>query len=62
MMFINNTLNSVNLTLTFSHIALWKWQLYLSQSVKNQWYGGMLADDTNDDDQDTIKVFQTNSL
>ena len=52
---INSTLSHVNLTLTFSHIQLWKWQIYLSQSMKNQWYGGMLADDSNDDDQDTIK-------
>jgi hypothetical protein len=29
----------------------------LSQSMKNQWYGGMLAEDSSDEDQDTIKVF-----
>lgn len=28
----------------------------LSQSMKNQWYGGMLAEDSSDEDQDTIKV------
>lgn len=59
---INDTVSHVNLTLTFSHIQLWKWQLYLSQSVKNQWYGGMMADDSNDEDQDTIKrtLLETN--
>lgn len=55
---INSTLTHVNLSLTFSHLQLWKWQMYLSQSMKNQWYGGMLADDTSDEDQDTIKVFK----
>ncbi len=54
---INSTLSHVNLTLTFSHLQLWKWQMYLSQSMKNQWYGGMLAEDSSDEDQDTIKVF-----
>jgi len=52
---INSTLSHVNLTLTFSHLQLWKWQMYLSQSMKNQWYGGMLAEDSSDEDQDTIK-------
>lgn len=52
---INDTLSHLNLTLTFTHLQLWKWQLYLSQSMKNQWYGGMLADDTAEEDQDTLK-------
>lgn len=59
---INSTVSHVNLTLTFTHIQLWKWQLYLSQSVKNQWYGGMLAEESSDEDQDTIKrtLLETN--
>lgn len=59
---VNDTLNYLNLTLTFSHIQLWKWQLYLSQSMKNQWYGGMMGDDSTDEDQDTIKrtLLETN--
>jgi len=54
--------SSLNLTLTFSHLQLWKWQLYVSQSVKNQWYGSMLQEDSSDDDQDTIKrtLLETN--
>lgn len=59
---INDTLTHVNLTLTFSHLALWKWQLYLSQSMRNQWYGGLLEEDSTDEDQDTIKrtLLETN--
>lgn len=59
---VNSTVSSLNLTLTFSHLQLWKWQLYISQSVKNQWYGSMLQEDSTDDDQDTIKrtLLETN--
>jgi hypothetical protein len=59
---VNNTVSSLNLTLTFSHLQLWKWQLYISQSVKNHWYGNMLQEDSTDDDQDTIKrtLLETN--
>ena len=52
---INNTLSHLNLTVTFTHIQLWKWQLYLSQTIRNQWYGHMFTDDTSEEDQDTIK-------
>ncbi len=52
---INATLSHLNLSLTFSHLQLWKWQLYLSQSMRSSW-GQMFADDNADEDQDTIKV------
>jgi len=52
---INATLSHLNLSLTFSHLQLWKWQLYLSQGMKNQWYANVFQDDTSDEDQDTIK-------
>lgn len=59
---INSTLTYLNLSITFSHLQLWKWQLYLSQSMRNQWYGNMLAEDSTDEDQDTIKrtLLETN--
>jgi len=59
---INDTLTHLNLSLTFSHLQLWKWQLYVSQTMRNQWYGGLLGEDSNDDDQDTIKktLLETN--
>jgi len=52
---INSTLSHLNLSLTFSHLQLWKWQLYLSQSMRSSW-GQMFTDDNADEDQDTIKV------
>jgi hypothetical protein len=48
--------SNVSIHLTYSPIQLWKWQLYLSQSMRNQWFGNMMQEDSNDDDQDTIKV------
>ena len=47
----------LNLTLTYSPISLFRWQMYAAQSMKNKWYGmfggDMLEDDT---DQDSLKV------
>ncbi|CAF0939732.1 unnamed protein product [Brachionus calyciflorus] len=51
---INDTLSHLNLSLTFSHIQLWKWQLYISQNMRSQW-SNFFSDDATDEDQDTIK-------
>ncbi len=59
---INSTLSHLNLTVSFSHIQLWKWQMYLSQTVRNQWSMMMAAEDNPDEDQDTIKVRKTTML
>ncbi|CAK9302329.1 unnamed protein product [Gordionus sp. m RMFG-2023] len=34
---INSSIDFLNLTLTFSPISLFKWQMYVSQNVKNKW-------------------------
>ncbi|CAF0825027.1 unnamed protein product [Adineta steineri] len=52
---INNTLDKLNLTLTIAPIQLWKWQMYISQNLRQSWYGNLLGDEENDEDQDTIK-------
>ncbi|RNA33977.1 cleft lip and palate transmembrane protein -like [Brachionus plicatilis] len=51
---INDTLTHLNLSLTFTHLQLWKWQLYVSQSMKNQW-SNYFSDDASEEDQDTLK-------
>ena len=58
---INDTLTQLNLSITFSHMQLWKWQLYVSQSMKNQW-SNYFSDDTSEEDQDTLKktILDTN--
>jgi hypothetical protein len=38
-------------------MQLWKWQMYLSQQMRNNWYSNMLAEDNGDEDQDTLKVY-----
>ena len=30
--------------------------MYLSQSMRNQWYGGMFQEESSEEDNDTIKV------
>lgn len=55
----------LNLTLTVAPISLFKWQLYLSQSVRSRWMSGLLggnitADllgmgEESDEDADTLK-------
>ncbi|KAI6200944.1 hypothetical protein M3Y96_00788600 [Aphelenchoides besseyi] len=54
---INETVKELNLTITFSPLSLFKWQLYASQMNQGKWsqvFGGDLME-TDPDDQDTIK-------
>lgn len=37
-------------------IQLWKWQMYISQNLRQSWYGNILGDEENDEDQDAMKV------
>ncbi len=46
----------LNLTITVAPIQLWKWQMYISQNLRQSWYGNLLGEDENDDDQDAMKV------
>ncbi|KAI6214636.1 hypothetical protein M3Y94_00291900 [Aphelenchoides besseyi] len=54
---INETVKELNLTITFSPLSLFKWQLYASQMNQGKWsqvFGGDLME-ADPDDQDTIK-------
>jgi len=46
---------TLNLTITVAPIQLWKWQMYISQNLRQSWYGNLLGDEENDEDQDTMK-------
>ncbi|XP_055334476.1 putative lipid scramblase CLPTM1 [Paramacrobiotus metropolitanus] len=72
---LNETTKTVNLTLTYYPLSLWKWQLYVSQSMSNKWTkmlnGGFLEGDGGDssgnvlgDDSDSIKeaLLDTNPI
>nr|ACF75522.1 cleft lip and palate associated transmembrane [Philodina roseola] len=52
---VNNTFETLNLTVTLTPIQLWKWQMYISQNLRQSWYGNILGDEENDDDQDAMK-------
>ncbi|CAF5195779.1 unnamed protein product, partial [Rotaria magnacalcarata] len=59
---INDTIDKLNLTITVAPIQLWKWQMYVSQNLRQSWYGNLLGDEPNDEDQDTMKrtLIETN--
>ena len=48
----------LNLTLTYSPISLFRWQMYAAQSMRNKWTSVLGTDlvEDNDEDQDSLKV------
>ncbi|CAK8688501.1 unnamed protein product [Clavelina lepadiformis] len=61
---INSSVKQLNLCLTFQPITMWKLQMYVSQSMRNQWYN-VLGDDyaqESEEDQDSVKeaILETN--
>lgn len=64
---INSTVKKLNLTLTYSPMSLFKWQLYAAQNMRNKWTsmlgatGGELFEEA-DEDQDSLKqaILDTN--
>lgn len=58
---INATTESLELTLTFQPLSMFKWQLYVAQASKNKWAGGVLGEglasvtEENEQDQDSLK-------
>lgn len=55
---LNETVSEFNMTLTFNHLSMFKWQMYAAQSVKKQWMMGALSEavgDESDEDQDALK-------
>lgn len=65
---INETVKQLSLTITYSPLSLFKWQLYASQQNQAKWsqmLGGDLAGQEDDgDDHDTIKqaLLETNPV
>ncbi|GMT17825.1 hypothetical protein PFISCL1PPCAC_9122, partial [Pristionchus fissidentatus] len=55
---VNETVKEVNLTLTYSPMSLFKYQLYASQEMQKQWTAGLglsADDDDSGRDQDAVK-------
>ncbi|XP_041352387.1 cleft lip and palate transmembrane protein 1 homolog [Gigantopelta aegis] len=54
---VNDTTKVLNLTLTYSPISLFRWQLYAAQGMRNKWYSFLGSDmEESDDDQDALKT------
>jgi hypothetical protein len=53
---MNQFSRKLNLTITVAPIQLWKWQMYISQTLRQSWYGNIFGDDDKEEDQDSIKV------
>jgi hypothetical protein len=55
---INDTVKTLNLTLTYQPISLFKWQMYSAQQMRNKWMSGLIGDalvEEEDEDQDSLK-------
>jgi len=61
---INETINEVSLHLSFQPMSLIKLQLYLSQSMRNQWYQVLGEVEQSDEEQDSLKeaILETNPI
>ncbi|KAK7493479.1 hypothetical protein BaRGS_00015379 [Batillaria attramentaria] len=55
---INVTTKMLNLSLTYSPISLFKWQMYAAQSMRNKWSSFLGSDfvEDSDEDQDSLKT------
>lgn len=54
---INETVTSVNLTVTFQTLSMFKWQMYSAQDMRNKFnmLGNLMGEPEDDNDQDAIK-------
>ncbi|XP_054003357.1 putative lipid scramblase CLPTM1 isoform X1 [Hylaeus anthracinus] len=61
---LNNTVEELELRLTYQPLSLFKWQIYAAQTMKNKWTSSFMGDssDEDDNDQDTLKetLLETN--
>ncbi|XP_043499440.1 cleft lip and palate transmembrane protein 1 homolog [Polistes fuscatus] len=60
---LNNTVKELELRLVYQPLSLFKWQIYVAQSMRNKWtsFMGDMSDE-DDTDQDTLKetLLETN--
>jgi len=54
---INSTTPTLNLTLTFQPLSMFKWQMYSAQNMRNRFnmLGNLMGEEEEDQDQDSIK-------
>ena len=61
---VNDTVREVSLHLTFQPMSLIKLQLYLSQSMRNQWFQVLGEVEQSEEEQDSLKetILETNPI
>jgi len=54
---INDTVKTLNLTIIYQPLTMFKWQMYSAQAMRNRFnvMGSLMGDDDEDQDQDSIK-------
>jgi len=54
---INTTTPSLNLTITFQPLSMFKWQMYSAQQLRNRFnvLGNLMGEEEEDQDQDSVK-------
>ncbi|XP_043263758.1 cleft lip and palate transmembrane protein 1 homolog isoform X1 [Colletes gigas] len=61
---LNETVKELELRLTYQPLSLFKWQIYIAQTIRNTWTSSLMGDslDEDDNDQDTLKetLLETN--
>jgi len=54
---INSTTPTLNITITFQPLSMFKWQMYSAQQLKNRFnpLAGLMGEEEDDQDQDSVK-------
>ncbi|XP_074663188.1 putative lipid scramblase CLPTM1 [Tubulanus polymorphus] len=55
---VNHTVKQLNMTLTYSPMSLFRWQMYAAQGMRSKWYSFLGEDfmpEESDEDQDSLK-------
>lgn len=54
---INDTVKSLNISITFQPLSMFKWQMYSAQQMRNRFnlMSGLMGDEEDEQDQDSIK-------
>ena len=54
---INDTVKTLNLTITYQPLSMFKWQMYSAQQMRNRFnvMGNLMGENEDEQDQDSIK-------
>ena len=54
---INDTVKTLNISITYQPLSMFKWQMYSAQQMRNRFnvMGNLMGEDEDEQDQDSIK-------